>query len=699
MNKKTISTIIAISGIFLGSLLFVNLTPKTYNEITLGGSRTSTTTADYFCLTGDSCISSWTAGSMTALPEGNIYVGNSSNTATATSSVTVSATGVLSASGGNSADWTTAFSWGNHAGVYDVLGQATSTLASHTTTYNHADYDTAYGWGNHASAGYLASSNIDTIAELNTVLAGEDVASTTLPLGNFIVGNSNNLKEATSTIYLTSDGRLGLGTTDPASYISSARFLMLGDGVGSKSDFGNLNAGTGYPTYFLARAKGSFSSPTAVANNDYLGSVDFIGYDGVDYNTIGAKIVVLTDGSVAENSIPSEMLFQTNNGSALTTNLTISPVGLLTFGSATSTVGITAPYFYGNLTGTASGNLISGGTLTSAYHCRYDGTGIDCDRLEDASGACASNSVCMGGHTHVGVDEIYGSGWNSDTDTPEKDDIYDYLHLIDTNDDGDVDNIDATLKANWDTAYSWGNHAGLYDILGQATSTLASHTTAFDHSAFYNSYDDIPSASPSNGDTTHFPTADQVYDYIASNPFSYLTSVASDSDWTRHNSYPTGCTNQFVRSIGDTLTCATVDISSDTNLAAGRSLTMSGDSVEADAELYTGGFTFVIASSSIATTTAVLSTKMPVAGTITQVSGYCNTGTTTIQIDERSASTPKTAGTDIMTSALAIGGYSSTTSFSNATIAAGAYINLDVDGFLVGTPARCYIDVKYTKDD
>lgn len=252
---------------------------------------------------------------------------------------------------------------------------------------------------------------------------------------------------------------------------------------------------------------------------------------------------------------------------------------------------------------------------------------------------------------------------------------------------------------NYNTAYSWGNHAGLYDILGQATSTLASHTTTFNHSAFYNSYDDIPSASPSNGDTTHFTTADQVYDFVAGNPFSYLTSVASDSTWTLHDSYPTGCTNQFVRSIGDTLTCETVDISADTNLAAGRSLTMSGDSVEADAELYTGGFTFVIASSSIATTTAVLSTKMPVAGTITQVSGYCNTGTTTIQIDERSATTPKTAGTDIMTSALAIGDYSSTTSFSNATIAAGAYVNLDVDGFLVGTPARCYIDVKYTKDD
>jgi len=58
----------------------------------------------------------------------------------------------------NSANWNTAYGWGNHAGLYDITGQATSTLGTHTTTYNHANYDTAYGWGNHASAGYLLSS-------------------------------------------------------------------------------------------------------------------------------------------------------------------------------------------------------------------------------------------------------------------------------------------------------------------------------------------------------------------------------------------------------------------------------------------------------------------------------------------------------------------------------------------------------------
>ena len=47
----------------------------------------------------------------------------------------------------------------------------------------------------------------------------------------------------------------------------------------------------------------------------------------------------------------------------------------------------------------------------------------------------------------VGANEAYGAGWNADTGLPEKDDIYDYLHLIDTDDDGAVDNINSTLWA------------------------------------------------------------------------------------------------------------------------------------------------------------------------------------------------------------------------------------------------------------
>ena len=44
-----------------------------------------------------------------------------------------------------------------------------------------------------------------------------------------------------------------------------------------------------------------------------------------------------------------------------------------------------------------------------------------------------------------GTAEVYGSGWNADPVVPAKNDIYDYLHQLDTDDDGDVDNVDASV--------------------------------------------------------------------------------------------------------------------------------------------------------------------------------------------------------------------------------------------------------------
>ena len=63
----------------------------------------------------------------------------------------------------------TAYGWGNHAGLYDLLGTAAGLIGTHEGTYNHAHYDTAYGWGNHAAAGYalLTGANQPFTGDLN----------------------------------------------------------------------------------------------------------------------------------------------------------------------------------------------------------------------------------------------------------------------------------------------------------------------------------------------------------------------------------------------------------------------------------------------------------------------------------------------------------------------------------------------------
>ncbi len=52
-------------------------------------------------------------------------------------------------------------------------------------------------------------------------------------------------------------------------------------------------------------------------------------------------------------------------------------------------------------------------------------------------------SAAIAAISGIGSAEVYSSGWNTDTSTPQKNDIYDYLHLLDTNDDGDIDTVDA----------------------------------------------------------------------------------------------------------------------------------------------------------------------------------------------------------------------------------------------------------------
>ncbi|MBW2003103.1 MAG: hypothetical protein JRI72_00600 [Deltaproteobacteria bacterium] len=56
--------------------------------------------------------------------------------------------------------------------------------------------------------------------------------------------------------------------------------------------------------------------------------------------------------------------------------------------------------------------------------------------LDDADAATVRSTI---GAEATAVDEAYSSGWDGDTGCPQKDDVYDYLHQIDTDDDGSLD--------------------------------------------------------------------------------------------------------------------------------------------------------------------------------------------------------------------------------------------------------------------
>jgi len=67
----------------------------------------------------------------------------------------------------NSADWDTAFGWGDHDGLYDTTGTAAGLISTHESTYNHTNYNTAYSHsqivtGNPHSIGYADISDFNT---------------------------------------------------------------------------------------------------------------------------------------------------------------------------------------------------------------------------------------------------------------------------------------------------------------------------------------------------------------------------------------------------------------------------------------------------------------------------------------------------------------------------------------------------------
>ncbi len=135
-----------------------------------------------------------------------------------------------------------------------------------------------------------------------------------------------------------------------------------------------------------------------------------------------------------------------------------------------------------------------------------------------------------------------------------------------------------------------------------------------------------------------------------------------------------------------------------TQATAGRSLTKTGDSIAADAELYTD-IEIISIESPLTTHSGDVQLMFPVAATVTRVACSTDTGTVTIQFDERAAATPNTGGTDVMTSALVCDSdEQATTTFTNAAIASRVPVNLDIDA-IASAPTIVRVFVEVTYDD
>jgi hypothetical protein len=120
----------------------------------------------------------------------------------------------------------------------------------------------------------------------------------------------------TTAVTIDTSQNVGIGTTTPSSY--NAKLTVTGNIVQLSNNayepqqtmIGASSTAGAAPYFIFNRAKGTFSSPTAVSSGDQLGNLIYGGYSGTAYiNTSGIWSVV--DSTVTSTNVPSALVFGT----------------------------------------------------------------------------------------------------------------------------------------------------------------------------------------------------------------------------------------------------------------------------------------------------------------------------------------------------------------------------------------------------
>lgn len=160
----------------------------------------------------------------------------------------------------------------------------------------------------------------------------------------------------TDRVRVTGAGNVGIGTSSP-----STKLHVASSGTAAQAQmqtFGEISR------VLLVRANGTSTSPTTVANGDWLADTLWQGYDGTAYRN-AAQILARVNGTVSTAVVPGRITMSVADAAGtLTERFDLSSSGLIT-GTGTSLGAWTAytPTWGGNTTNPVIGN----GTITGAY--------------------------------------------------------------------------------------------------------------------------------------------------------------------------------------------------------------------------------------------------------------------------------------------------------------------------------------------
>jgi hypothetical protein len=252
----------------------------------------------------------------------------------------------------NSANWNTAFGWGNHAlaGYLTSFTETDPTVPSHVkaiTTTKISDWDAAFSWGNHASAGYEIASNKSNNASL---------------------GNSSTLYPTQAAV---------------KSYVDSA----VTGGVNIQGDW---NANTNTPNISGTTITG-FTWRVSVAGSTNLGGITVWNVNDLAVKTSSGWIKIDNSSSVV--SVYGRQGVVVANAGDYTTAQVTEAVGSLYFTTARARASFSAGTnvaidangvisstdtntTYSNFTRTVAGLVPNPGGSTTNRYLREDGTWV-----------------------------------------------------------------------------------------------------------------------------------------------------------------------------------------------------------------------------------------------------------------------------------------------------------------------------------
>ena len=147
-------------------------------------------------------------------------------------------------------------------------------------------------------------------------------------------------------------GNLTWNPTTNTVNITGRLVLQKNNATAGDNSFVGLQAGTSATPYCFYRARGTIASPIKVQTGDILLSVAAGGRTDVGY-LIGASIDTVVNGTVTNTSIPTDILFATDNGSGKAYRAKLTKAGQLNVNSISN--------FSGNdLTLSATGQVVLG---------------------------------------------------------------------------------------------------------------------------------------------------------------------------------------------------------------------------------------------------------------------------------------------------------------------------------------------------